>query len=216
MSSSLERLVTTVSTTPRTAQRHVETLERMRCDPSVTHEILYTEAKVALQGGDTALARTLLEQCPKEYRNSSTYRSQVDMYDTMCHKGILRRRNSDDVMGLLCSILRCDSDDTVVRQYCDRLMCNGYNQESIQSLTMGSVDLAMQTCHMSPGHRCLFERYVQERTPLSERILMSIVAATERCAITECVRAVSQHHWRREDETHGDGPTEMWGRHTWR
>ena len=112
------------------------------------------EAKLALQNGDTALARTLLDQCPKEYRNSSTYRSQVDMYDTMCHKGILCRRNSEDVMGLLCSILRCDSDDTVVRQYCDRLMCNGYNHESIQALTMGSVDLAMQTCHMSPGHRC--------------------------------------------------------------
>ena len=210
MTSSIERLVTTTSTTPRTARRYVEELERLSgtsAEDAAAMEMIYTEAKVALHNGDTLRANTLLNQCPGNYRNVSVYKKKIGMYDTMCTKGIIGRRNSEDIRQVLCTILHCEPEDTSVRQYSDCLLRHGYSKESIEALTMGNMDVAMTACSMSIGHRCLFERYVQERTPMSERILMSLVSATERCGtIAMCLRGVAfpEKRWKREDETFGD------------
>ena len=191
--------LTASSTTPRSGRKYLDELRNL-------HEILYTEAKLALAAGDTRTAIELLDQCPPGYGNARRYRAQIATYDALCTNGVLERKETADVRAYLSAVLGEDAGATCVVRYADNLTHHGYNLRSLRALTLRGVHTAMDRAEMSDGHRVLFEADATERTPLLERVLATALRAAERCGVTkrDVVAAVTTVLANAKEEDDGD------------
>lgn len=174
--------------TPRSAQNylaHLATLQHPSSD-----EVLYTEAKLAMGEGDTTTARTLFDQCPAEYRHVQRYTKQLDTYDTLCTHGVIDRRDTFDVRVFIADIIGEETTSPSVVRYADSLIRHGYNRQSLDVLTMTTMDRCMDHASMTDGHRCLFEDTVARRTPVLEYLFMTTLRALERCgSVAKCLKS---------------------------
>jgi len=170
-----------VSTTPRTTRRHVEELERM-CQRTHRNEIIYTEVKTCMDGGDVGAAVTLLDLLPRDYKRVSEYRRQCAMYDTLCRNGIVERAGLAKIQGRLGEILHERSDSKHVVRYADALVRNGYNETSVMSSTMYSMEETMVVAGMTEGHRMLFAAFAEWNTPFVARTWVRLLLSIEKCA----------------------------------
>ena len=180
----LNALVTT-STTPRTARAYLDELQAM-ANPDVT-DLLYTGAKVSLHDHDIVTSRILLAQCPRGYRNASTYAKKLDVYEQLKTAGVRRSR---DLVHALQEILQ-EAEAATVRQYADDLSRHGYNVASLDALTQRNVETAMAVCRMAPGHRVLLERHATSNTHpcvLASRALSEHASLLEHCLRSVCRR----------------------------
>ena len=184
----IQTTLTSSSMTPRSAQNYLAFLSTLQ--HTSNEEVLYTEAKLAMGTGDTATARTLLDQCPEEYKRVRRYRRQLDTFDTLCARGIIDRRDTLDVRVFLADIVGEETTSPYVVRYADSLVRHGYNRRSLDALTMTSVERCMEHASMTDGHRCLFEAFVARRTPTLEFLFMTTVRALERCGtVAKCIRS---------------------------
>ena len=187
MARSVQTVLMSTSMTPRSAQDYLAYLATLP-NPS-SDEILYTSAKLALGEGDTAAARTLLDQCPREYRRVKRYTKQLDTYDALCTRGLIERRDSLDVCAFLADVLGEDASNPDVVRYADALRRHGYNLRSLNALTLASAERCMERAAMTDGHRCLFEEAVARNTPCGEYAFMTMLRALERCAgVATCLK----------------------------
>ena len=186
-SSRMKTTLTSASMTPRSAQRYLAHLSTL---PNPTnHEVLYTEAQLALGEGDTTTARTLFELCPSDYKRVKRYIAQLDTYDALCTHGVIDRRDTLDVRVFLADIIGEESTSTNVVRYADALLQHGYNRRSLDALTMSTMDRCMEHGSMSDGHRCLFEDAIGRRTPCLEYAFMTTLRALERCGgLAKCIK----------------------------
>ena len=180
------------STTPRTTKRYLEELQGT-IQRAERNDVLYSEAKNCIQSGDFDSAATLLHLLPYNYRNANGYLEQCTTYDTLCRNGILHRDGCVVTRTILSSILSEDKDAHDIVRYTDALHRNGFNEESIRSITILSAEDALDATEMSDGHRQLFLAYAESNTPFAIRTWNTFIGALQRCTpIVSCIQQTAQ------------------------
>ncbi len=198
------------STTPRTTERYLAEIADVRKRVQ-RHEVLYAEVKICMSTWDVQTALALIELLPADYRNASAYRRQCLAYDALCRKGVLQRNGLSGLRATLAGILvEADGSPDVIR-YADALARNGYNEESVRTLTLYTVDVVVSAAQMSDGHTHMMMMYAEGKTPVGERCWIKMLTSLERCApVVACLRTPSRgakasKNADKEDDTDADG-----------
>lgn len=170
-----------VSTTPRTTRRYMEELETL-CQRANRNEVIYLEVKGCMDNGDVSTALTLIDLLPDNFRNVSDYRRQCAVYDALCRNGVVERAGLVQMRRCLSEILYEKSDSQNIIRYADALVLNGYNERSIMTTTLYSMEEAMNVAQMSEGHRQLFATFAEWNTPFTARTWIKLLTSIEKCA----------------------------------
>ena len=206
MATAVTAALLATSTSPRATRTYMESLATER-KPDL-YSVMYSEAKLRISDRQIDTARALLQQCPPSYRHTGVYLRQVAMYEDLCAAGVIKRKGVEDVLTLLAEVLHEDAaTNRKLLCYADRLVAAGYNREALYALTTTHVREAMECCGMVGGHRCLFDRYVAERTPAMERLVSYVVTTVERCVgVGKCIATLRRSTKDAEgDEVDGNG-----------
>ena len=164
-----------VSTTPRTTRRYMEELVTL-CQRANRNDVIYTEVKTCMENGDVTSALTLIELLPDDYKNVAEYKRQCAMYDALCKNGVVERAGLVQMRRCLSEILYENSESQDIVRYADALVRNGYNEKSVMSTTMYSMEEAMDIATMSEGHRQLFSTFAEWNTQFTARTWVKLVA----------------------------------------
>lgn len=170
-----------VSTTPRTTRRYMDELESL-CQRANRNEVIYLEVKACMDNGDVATALTLIDLLPDDFRNVADYKRQCAVYDSLCKNGVVERAGLVQMRRCLSEILYEASDSQSIIRYADALVLNGYNERSIMTTTMYSMEEAMQIAQMTEGHRQLFATFAEWNTPFTARTWVKLLMSIEKCA----------------------------------
>lgn len=170
-----------VSTTPRTTRRYMEELENL-CQRANRNEVIYLEVKECMDNGDVATALTLIDLLPDNFRNVADYKRQCAVYDALCKNGVVERAGLVQMRRCLSEILYEKSDSQSIIRYADALVLNGYNERSIMTTTMYSMEEAMNVAQMTEGHRQLFATFAEWNTPFTARTWVKLLMSIEKCA----------------------------------
>lgn len=176
MSDPSERLVLTLtacSMTPRSGQRYVAELARLR---RRREEALYAEAKLALAHGNVAAARLLFAQCPRDYKKVTSYRRQCDDFERLCASGLVRRPEAETLREDLAEYLHETS--VVVDRYADALWRKGYRTVDA---TLADVEALADDARMRPGHRRRLVQSLEDAVPWWECAWYRGVRAVQQC-----------------------------------
>lgn len=178
---------TTCTTTPRSGRKYVEELARTY-DVSV-HEHIYEEAKLALNGFDLNLARTLFEQCPSDYRNTLAYLEQCRKLEILCAEGVVCRPSTRELRCALTALFG-GVPHQVAAQCAERLYAAGYSATAIQSATLWDFEDLNDTLSLSMGYRVRLQTALTSRTSLLDRACIGAARAVRRCGgVEECLTA---------------------------
>lgn len=160
------------------------------------HAILYSEAKLALNRGDTESARKLFQLCPLDYKRTSTYRQQCDIYEELCADGLVHRVASGDLRDALSTMI--DAPEDCIAKYAEALHAAGYTRSGLEGLTRDAVHGLAAHAKMHNGHRVQLVRHVEARMPAWHVGFYRLAEAVERCvvaihAVRTATAAASKH-----------------------
>ena len=187
-SSRLESHLTQCSTTPRTTKAYLEQLTQL-VQQADKHRILYEEAKLAMNAGDTTAALVLFELLPMDYGQTREYVIKCRTYDQLCRNGLLVRKGSTELQEKLGGILHEDPLSTHIVRYSDVMSRNGFNVMNINSTTLFTMQEAMEISEMSEGHRQLFAVFAEANTPFLGRLWMNMLGSVQKCApLVNCIK----------------------------
>ena len=187
------------STTPRTTRKYLDELAAL-CERVQRDDVIYAEVKECMASGDVAAALTLLDLLPEDFRNVAAYRRQCRTYDALCRTGVVERTGLTEVRASLARILCEDSSSPALVRYADGLVRNGFNAATVASVTMYTMEEAMDAAGMSDGHRQLFSAHAEWNTPFAARTWVQLLLSLHRCApLLACVKSTVTKRTKRRD-----------------